>query len=140
MLEILFFPFKFNINNINKILLIYYLCLFSYLSCKIIIPFKYISSGNLGDGSPQEIMNYYVKERININLEIGTPKQETEIPLDFIESDIYIVDKKSLREPKIKNKIFENEKSSSFNILSKDFEYFDNNDYSMFQSAILLSN
>ena len=135
MLEILFFPFKFNIKNINKILLIYYLCLFSYLSCKIIIPFKYIWSGNLGDGSPQEIMNYYVKERININLEIGTPKQETEIPLDFIESDIYIVDKKSLREPKIKNKIFENEKSSSFNILSKDFEYFDNNDYSMFQSA-----
>ena len=133
MLEIIFFAIKFNIKIINKILLIYYLCLFSSLSCKIIIPFKYISSENLGNGTPKEIMNYYLKERINIKLELGTPQQETEIPIGFTESDIYIVEKDKLREPHIKNKIFEKEKSSSFNFLDEEIQYFSNNDYSMFQ-------
>ena len=135
MLEIIFFAIKFNIKIINKIHLIYYLCLFSYLSCKVIIPFKYISSENLGNGTPKEIMNYYLKERINIKLELGTPQQETEIPIGFTESDIYIVEKDKLREPHIKNKIFEKEKSSSFNFLDEEIQYFSNNDYSMFQRA-----
>ena len=80
-------------------------------------------------------MNYYLKERINIKLELGTPQQETEIPIGFTESDIYIVEKDKLREPHIKNKIFEKEKSSSFNFLDEEIQYFSNNDYSMFQRA-----
>ena len=135
MLEILFLPGKFNFKRINKILLIYFLCLFSYTQCKVIIPFKYISQENPNGQTPKEIMNYYLKQTINLNMEIGSPKQEVQIPLGFQESDIYIVDQEHLREPSIKNKIFDNKKSSSYNLLSTDIEYAYNDEYSMYQDA-----
>jgi len=135
MLEILFLPGKFNFKRINKILLIYFLCLFSYTQCKVIIPFKYISQENPNGQTPKEIMNYYLKQTINLNMEIGSPKQEVQIPLGFQEIDIYIVDQEHLREPSIKNKIFDNKKSSSYNLLSTDIEYAYNDEYSMYQDA-----
>ena len=135
MLEILFLPGKFNFKRINKILLIYFLCLFSYTQCKVIIPIKYISQENPNGQTPKEIMNYYLKQTINLNMEIGSPKQEVQIPLGFQESDIYIVDQEHLREPSIKNKIFDNKKSSSYNLLSTDIEYAYNDEYSMYQDA-----
>ena len=135
MLELLFLPGKFNYKRINIILLIYYLCLFTYLQCKVIIPFKYISSEKSNGQTPKEIMNYYLKEKINLNLEIGSPKQEIQIPLGFTESDIYLVDNEHLREPSIKNKIFDNKKSSSFNFVSSDIEYAYNEEYSMYQDS-----
>ena len=135
MLELLFLPGKFNYKRINIILLIYYLCLFTYLQCKVIIPFKYISSEKSNGQTPKEIMNYYLKEKINLNLEIGSPKQEIQIPLGFTESDIYLVDNEHLREPSIKNKIFDNKKSSSFNFVTSDIEYAYIEENSMYQDS-----
>ena len=125
----------FNSKQINIILLITFFFLFASLECKIVIPFKYIPDKSDSIQTPKEIMNYYLKEKINLILEIGTPKQEAQIPIGFTVSDFYIVDKDHLREDSIKNKIFDNTKSSSFNFLSTDIEYFYNDDYSMYQDS-----
>ena len=137
MLKIYCFNFIFNSKMINKILLIYYLCLLTYLPCKIVIPFKYISgvTQNQNNKTPKDIMLYYLKEKINLKLEIGTPKQQVQIPISFSDSDFYIVDNAKLKEPSIKNKIFDNTKSETFTILSTDMEYFYNDDYSMYQDS-----
>ena len=135
MLEMLFSNYLFNSKKINKILLIYYLCLFTYYQSKVVIPFKYIPIETPNIQTPKEIMNYYLKEKINLILDIGTPKQEIEIPLGFSESDFYIVEKIKLKEPSIKNKIFDNTQSSTFKLISNDIEYFYNDDYSMYQDS-----
>ena len=135
MLEKLFLSREFNSKTFHKIFLIHYFFLFTFFQSKVIIPFKYISSENPNVQSPKEIMNYYLKEKININLEIGSPKQEAQIPLGFIDSDFYIVEKPHLRDPSIKNKIFDNSKSSSFNKMTEEIEYSYAGDYSMYQDS-----
>ena len=73
----------FNSKQINIILLITFFFLFASLECKIVIPFKYIPDKSDSIQTPKEIMNYYLKEKINLILEIGTPKQEAQIPIGF---------------------------------------------------------
>ena len=125
----------FNSRKLNKLLLINYICLFLTIFGKTIIPFKYIPEKTQSMNTPKEIMIYYMKQKININLGIGTPKQEMQIPLGFMESDFYIVDNTHLREPSIEHKIFDSKKSSSFSIISEDIEYLYNEDYSMYQES-----
>ena len=120
---------------LEKIILITYIFLLICTNEKVVIPFKYIPEKAQSGQTPKEILEHYMKEKINLNLEIGTPKQEVQIPLSFEVSDFYIVDKEHLRESSINNKIFDNKKSSSFNILSTDIEYFYNDDYSMYQDS-----
>jgi hypothetical protein len=120
---------------LEKLFLITYFSLLISINGKVIIPFKYISEKTQSVQTPKEIMDHYLKEKINLNLEIGTPKQEVQIPISFITSDIYIVEKDHLRENSINNKIFDNKKSSSLNILSTDIEYCYSDDYSMYQDS-----
>ena len=82
-----------NSKKINRIFLIYNIFLLVPLLCEIAIPFKYIEDDSQSINTPKEIMSYYMNQKINIKLEIGTPKQEIEIPLGFSSSDFYIVDK-----------------------------------------------
>ena len=126
----------FNLKKINRIFLIYFTFLLVPLFCEIAIPFKYVEDDSQSINTPKEIMSYYMKQKINIKLEIGTPKQEIEIPLGFTSSDFYIVDKTHLRTDTIKNKLFDNKKSSSFNIINDgNIEYYYNDDYSSYQDG-----
>ena len=126
----------FNSKKINRIFIIYYLFFLLPIFCTIVIPIKYVEDYSQSINTPKEIMTYYMKQKINIKLEIGTPKQEIEIPLGFGVSDFYIVDKTHLRTSTIKNKLFDDKKSSSFNIISGDsIEYYYNDDYSTYQDG-----
>ena len=125
-----------NSKKINRIFLIYNIFLLVPLLCEIAIPFKYIEDDSQSINTPKEIMSYYMNQKINIKLEIGTPKQEIEIPLGFSSSDFYIVDKTHLRTNTIKNKLFDNKKSSSFKIVDEsNVEYYFNDDYSTYQDG-----
>ena len=112
-----------NTKRINRIFLIYYIFLIIPLFCKVVIPFKYIQEQSQNVNTPKEIISAFLKQKINIKLEIGTPKQEIEIPLGFSSSDFYIVDKEYLKEYSIKNKIYDISHSSSFNLVSGDFRF-----------------
>jgi len=126
----------FNSKKINRIFIIYYIFFLLPIFCTIVIPIKYVEDSSQSVNTPREIMTYYMKQKINIKLEIGTPKQEIEIPLGFSVSDFYIVDKTHLRTSTIKNKLFDDKKSSSFNIISGDnLEYYFNDDYSTYQDG-----
>jgi hypothetical protein len=126
----------FNSKKINRIFIIYYIFFLLPIFCTIVIPIKYVEDYSQSVNTPKEIMTYYMKQKINIKLEIGTPKQEIEIPLGFDVSDFYIVDKTHLRTSTIKNKLFDDKKSSSFNIISGDsIEYYYNDDYSTYQDG-----
>ena len=125
-----------NTKRINRIFLIYYIFLIIPLFCKVVIPFKYIQEQSQNVNTPKEIISAFLKQKINIKLEIGTPKQEIEIPLGFSSSDFYIVDKEYLKEYSIKNKIYDKSHSSSFNLVSGNaIEYNYNDDYSMYQNG-----
>ena len=125
-----------NSKKINRIFLIYNIFLLVPLLCEIAIPFKYVEDDSQSINTPKEIMSYYMNQKINIKLEIGTPKQEIEIPLGFSSSDFYIVDKTHLRTNTIKNKLFDNKKSSSFKIVDEsNVEYYFNDDYSTYQDG-----
>ncbi len=125
-----------NTKRINRIFLIYYIFLIIPLFCKVVIPFKYIQEQSQNANTPKEIISAFLKQKINIKLEIGTPKQEIEIPLGFSSSDFYIVDKEYLKEYSIKNKIYDKSHSSSFNLVSGNaIEYNYNDDYSMYQNG-----
>ena len=126
----------FNSKKINRIFIIYYIFFLLPIFCTIVIPIKYVEDSSQSVNTPREIMTYYMKQKINIKLEIGTPRQEIEIPLGFSVSDFYIVDKTHLRTSTIKNKLFDDKKSSSFNIISGDnLEYYFNDDYSTYQDG-----
>jgi len=126
----------FNSKKINRIFIIYYIFFLLPIFCTIVIPIKYVEDSSQSVNTPREIMTYYMKQKINIKLEIGTPKQEIEIPLGFSVSDFYILDKTHLRTSTIKNKLFDDKKSSSFNIISGDnLEYYFNDDYSTYQDG-----
>ena len=116
----------------SKIFLIYYL-LFIAINCRVIIPFKYLKEQTSNLQTPKEIMTVYMNEKIYINLELGTPKQEIQIPLTFKEDIIYILNKESSKINSITDEKYENEKSSTFKTISEDMEYDYNYNFNLFQ-------
>ena len=125
----------FNSKKLNLLLLIYLLYLISVFNCKVIIPFKYVPDNSQDNYTPKEILTYYLKEKINLNIEIGSPKQQIQIPISFEESDFYIVDMEHLRRSSISHKVFDKTNSKTFNILSSDILYCYSKDYSMYQDS-----
>lgn len=114
---------------------IFIFLLFIQLHCRIIIPFKYISEKNTGIQNPKEIMTSYMSQKIYINIELGTPKQEIQIPIKFNENILYIVNYASSKSNSITSKVFDDSKSTTFKILSEDMEYDYEFDFNIFQNS-----
>ena len=114
------------------IILIFYLLLIS-INCRIIIPFKYLKEKTSEINTPKEIMTAYMNEKIYIKLELGSPKQEIQIPLAFNEDILYILNKESSNLNNITNKKYDNTKSSTFKTLSEDMEFDYNYNFNMYQ-------
>ena len=106
----------------SKIYLINYF-LFISINCRVIIPFKYIQEKPSDIPIPKEIMSSYMNEKIYIKLELGSPKQEIRIPIQFHENIIYIFNFASLKSNEKTNKIFDDSKSVTFKTISEDMEY-----------------
>ena len=121
--------FYFNRFIIFKIILITYYII--YLDCRVIIPFKYLQEKKLEMQTPKEIMNVFMNQKIYINIELGSPKQEIQIPIKFKENILYILNGASFNT--ITKKVYDQTKSSSFKTISVDMEYDYNFDFNMYQ-------
>ena len=124
-----FFSNKFVILKI--LLITYYIII--YMDCRVIIPFKYLQEKKLEIQTPKEIMSVFMNQKIYINIELGSPKQEIQIPIKFKENLLYILNEASSKGNSISNKIYAQTKSSSFKFISEDMEYDYNSDFNMFQ-------
>ena len=114
---------------------IFIILLFIQLHCRIIIPFKYISEKNSGIQNPKEIMTSYMSEKIYITIELGTPRQEIQIPIKFNENILYIMNSASSKSNSITSKIFDDSKSTTFKTLSEDLEYDYEFDFNIYQNC-----
>lgn len=103
------------------------------INCRVIIPFKYLQEKFSDIPTPKEIISSYMNEKIYITIELGSPKQEVQIPLTFNENMIYILNQKSSVYNNITNKLFDNSKSTSFKRISEDMEYDYEYGYSIYQ-------
>ena len=114
----------------------FFLLLFN-INSRIIIPFKYIPIKQSNLQTPKEIMTTYMNEKIYINLEIGSPKQEIQIPIKFDENILYILDYSHIKNNNITNGVFDESKSITFRTISEsmeqDFEH--DFDFNMFHNC-----
>ena len=111
---------------------IFFFLLFININSRIIIPFKYIPTKQSNLQIPKEIMTKYMSESIYINIEIGSPKQEIQIPIKFDENILYIQDYSIIKDNKITNKIFDNTKSNTFKTISESIEQDSEHDFDFF--------
>ena len=72
-------------------LLLFFLC-FQLNFCYIMIPLKYLPIYKNINYSHSEIYNSIINTKLYAEIEIGIPKQNIEIPLDFNSNDFYISD------------------------------------------------
>ena len=72
-------------------LLLFFLC-FQLNFCYIMIPLKYLPIYKNINYSHSEIYNSIINTKLYAEIEIGIPKQNLEIPLDFNSNDFYISD------------------------------------------------
>lgn len=85
-METIFIP----INNIKKTnLIIHALCL-SIINCYIILPLNFNPVFRINETSPSLIMRNMVNTKVYANIELGSPKQYIQIPLDLDSNDFYI--------------------------------------------------
>ena len=71
--------------------LLYFLC-FHLIYCYIMIPLKYLPIYKNINYSHSEIYNSIINTKLYAEIELGIPKQNIEIPLDFNSNDFYISD------------------------------------------------
>ena len=85
---------KFNkIQNLfMKNRFIFILFFFISIHSHLIIPLKYYPLYKYNYTNPSEIMKTIVASKIYAKIEIGTPKKQIELPLDFSSNDFYISD------------------------------------------------
>ena len=77
------------IINILIVLTIFFLL----ADCYLILPLKYYPLyKNNNSTEPEEMMQAFVSTKIYAEIDIGTPRQKIEIPLDFNSNDFYIAD------------------------------------------------
>jgi hypothetical protein len=114
---------------------IFIFLLFIKFNCRIIIPFKYLPIKNYNLETPKEIMSKYISEKIYINLEIGSPKQEVQIPIKFDENILYI--QNNAKNNNITSKKFDDSKSNTFKTISESVEsdYEHDLDFNMFHNC-----
>ena len=66
--------------------------LFNYIDSYLIIPLKYFPTYKYNYSNPSQIFQSIVSTKVYASIEVGTPKKEIEIPLDFNSNDFYISD------------------------------------------------
>ena len=120
-------------NYYTSILFLINYIIFLPINCRVIIPFKYLKEKCPDIPTPKEILSSYINEKIYITIELGTPKQELQIPLKFNENLIYILNHDNSFFNNITNKIFDDSKSSTFKRISEDMEYDYEYGYNMYQ-------
>ena len=73
-------------------IIIFNILQFFFIDCHLVLSLKYLPVYKSNYSTPIEIMRSTVITKLYANIEIGTPKQIIEIPLDFKSSDFYISD------------------------------------------------
>ena len=99
--------------------------------CYLEIPIKYLPIYQSINSNPQDIYNSIINTKLYAELEIGTPKQNIEIPLDFCTNDFYISEPKEYFN--INNKLFSEIKfynsSKSISLFPIEDIYLDGNNF-----------
>ena len=119
------FSHKFKIKRWHNILLIVFSILFNNINCRVIIPFKYIQEKVSDLPTPKEVMTSYMSQKIYINIEIGTPKQQIQMPIQFNDNILYI----------LTGGKYDSAKSSTFKQISEDMEYTYNHGFTIFTNC-----
>ena len=65
---------------------------FSFIQCFLIIPLKYLPIYKINNSTHSDIYNSIINTKLYAKIELGIPKQNIEIPLDFESNDFYISD------------------------------------------------
>ena len=65
---------------------------FSFIQCLLIIPLKYLPIYKINNSTHSDIYNSIINTKLYAKIELGIPKQNIEIPLDFESNDFYISD------------------------------------------------
>jgi len=91
----------------------------------VIIPFKYIQEKVSDLPTPKEVMTSYMSQKIYINIEIGTPKQQIQMPIQFNDNILYI----------LTGGKYDSAKSSTFKQISEDMEYTYNHGFTIFTNC-----
>lgn len=73
-------------------LFIYNAFLLLFTDCYLILPLKYLPVYKYNDSNPIDIMQSIVSTKVYVDIDMGTPQQSVEIPLDFDSNDFYISD------------------------------------------------
>ena len=81
-----------NINLKSNLLLIFtfYLFFITTVYCYIKIPIKYYPEKIFNETNPSNTIHNLIIQRLYATLEIGTPKQKVQIPIEFSTNDFYI--------------------------------------------------
>ena len=66
--------------------------LFSFINCFLIIPLRYLPIYKINSSTHSDIFNSIINTKLYAKIELGIPKQNIEIPLDFDSNDFYISD------------------------------------------------
>ena len=85
--------YKLDIQNLitrNIFILTIYLFFYSY--CYLMIPLKYYPVYKYNNSDPSDTMQSIVSTKLYSKIDIGTPKRQIEIPLEFKSNDFYISD------------------------------------------------
>ena len=77
-------------NLFLNIIILFFL--YKDIDCQLIIPIKYFPIYKYNYSNPSQIMQTIVSTKVYGSLEIGTPKKEIELPIDFNSNDFYISD------------------------------------------------
>ena len=109
--------------------------IFIQLKCTVIIPFKYLHEKESNGVTPREIMSEFMSENIYVALELGSPRQEIHIPIQFNENIFSILNEASAFPNLITNKIYNDTKSTTFKSISKELEYDYGTDFSIFKNC-----
>lgn len=79
-------------NLFMKILFILNLYFFISINSHLIIPLKYYPLYKYNYTNPTEVMQTIVSSKLYAIIEVGSPKQKIEIPLDFVANEFFISD------------------------------------------------
>ena len=88
-----------NIINQSKIRIIFsiYLFLLTITHCYIVIPIKYYPEKVFNETNPSNTMHNLIIQRLYATIELGSPKQTIQIPIEFNTNDFYISNSYTLR-------------------------------------------
>lgn len=108
-------------SNSTKILFLYLFILLNITQCYIKIPLKYYPEKIYNETSPSNTMDNLVFQKLYSTLEIGSPKQSIQIPVQFETSDFYISKREDIindyKLQSLKIKLYNDQTSKSIKVL-----------------------